>query len=187
MAVATGDIESASKLSDRLEIPSNGEGRFDWQLRRARIMVMAGELEQGVTILDQLLSEHLDANDKQIDMILQVLFDLQAIGDHQAALKRLEQLEQWNLSPKHRREMLYWRAESLQALNQRKEAAVLYLRSATFMDGKGQDQWGQAARYQAAKTLADAGLIADARNIYEQLLEESESAVQRARLRRNIR
>ncbi|HBA35822.1 MAG TPA: hypothetical protein DCZ12_16985 [Gammaproteobacteria bacterium] len=186
MAVAAGDVESASKLSDRLEIPPNGAGRFDWQLRRARIMVMAGELEQGVTTLDQLLSEHLDANDKQIDMILQVLFDLQAIGEHRAALKRLEQLEQWNLSPKHRREMLYWRAESLQALNQRKEAAVLYLRSATFMDGKGQDQWGQAARYQAAKTLADAGLIADARNIYEQLLEESESAVQRARLRRNI-
>ena len=186
LAIVEGDIELASRLSETLESPPKGIEDFDWRLRRARIMVMSAKYDKSIAILDGIFEQLVDARGRQVDKLLQIVFDLQAVLEHDHALEILSKLEHWNLSPKHRREILFWRAESLQAKKQPANAAVLYLRSATLLDGFGGDQWGQAARYHAADALAEAGMVNDARHIYEKLLNESKLPVQRARLRRQI-
>jgi hypothetical protein len=49
-----------------------------------------------------------------------------------------------------------------------------------------QDPWGQTARYQAAKALAQAGLIEDANTLYNGLLKSTDDPARRAVLQREI-
>src|SRR5699024_10103843 len=86
-----------------------------------------------------------------------------------------------------RRELLYWRAESREGLEQYGAAAALYLRSALLADGRGADAWGQTARYQAAGMLAQAGLVGDARRIYRALLRVTQNENRRSTLRHRLR
>jgi hypothetical protein len=81
------------------------------------------------------------------------------------------------------REILYWQADSHKALRDYPRAAWLYLKSATLLDAKGLDPWGQTARFQAAEVLADAGLPEDARRIYEGLLRVTREPDRRAAIK----
>lgn len=186
LAIIEGDFELAAQLGEALESPPKGIKDFDWRLRRARVMIMSAKYAKSIAILDGIFEQLVDARERQVDKLLQIVFDFQAVLEHDYALATLSKLENWNLSTKHRREILFWRAESLQAKKQPANAAALYLQSATLLDGFGGDQWGQAARYHAANALAEAGMVSDARYIYEKLLNESKRPVQRAQLRRQI-
>ena len=84
------------------------------------------------------------------------------------------------------REIYYWIAESRSALGEYREAAELYLRSATFENPTGGDMWGQTARYHAAETLGKAGLTQDARLVFQALLKHTADAKQRAVIERSI-
>ena len=88
--------------------------------------------------------------------------------------------------PRQQREILYWMADSRNALGEYQSAAELYLRSAHFRGGNGKDPWGHSARYQAAEALSKAGLVADARGVYRQLLDETADQRRRAVLERQL-
>jgi tetratricopeptide (TPR) repeat protein len=77
-------------------------------------------------------------------------------------------------------------ADSLQALEKYDEAAYLYLKSATLQDPMAMDPWAQTGRYHAAKALAEAGLVEDARQIYSSLLRATRDASRRAVLENEI-
>ena len=84
------------------------------------------------------------------------------------------------------RELLYWRADSHAALGQNAEAGELYLRSAVFNGGNGDDPWGQTARFHAATVLARAGMTTDARHIYTALLKSTPDPARRAQIERQL-
>ena len=60
------------------------------------------------------------------------------------------------------------------------------MRSATLLDPRAMDPWGQTARYNAAESLSKAGLVDDARRIYRSLLRVTEDADRKGVLRMRL-
>lgn len=185
LALEDGDIPLASELMSGLDAPPEGTDPQQWRLRRARVLLLGGAREEGLATLDGLLRET-PAEELDVDRFLQVIFDLQDMGEHEPAFELLTRLRDRPLSDQQHREVLFWAAESAEGLDDRLEAARLYLRSAGFLDPFSMDQWAQTARYRAADALAEAGLDADARRLYQSLLNATDDEARRAVLRNRI-
>lgn len=186
-ALESGDLTTASRLMEGLAAPPTGSDRFEWDLRRARVTIFTGNVQSGVDLLESLLAEPDQAWDSQrVDRLLQVLFDLQTVERHQQALGLFEKLLDKPLEAQQHRELLFWMADSLQALDQFDQAAYLYLKSATLLDPLAMDPWAQTARYRAAKALIETGLLEDARQIYSSLLRATRDASRKAVLENEI-
>jgi len=185
-ALGREDIALASRLLASLERLPEGVDAFAWRLRRARVLVIGGQIEAGVAALETLLDEQPQLDAEQIDRLLQVVFDLQAVESHEAAIALMQRLQSRLVTPRQHRELHFWQADSLAALGRHSEAAWRYLRSATLLETGGRDQWGQSARYRAAETLAEAGLVGDARRLYQTLLDETDKPERRTVLRQRI-
>ncbi|MFQ5643101.1 MAG: tol-pal system YbgF family protein [Thiogranum sp.] len=185
-ALESGELQTASRLMAGLAEPPAGADRFAWNLRRARVAIFTGEVESGVEILQQLAKQDAAWDRQKLDRLLQVVFDLQTLQSHQQALALFTALLDKPLDPQQRRELLFWMADSLQELDQYEQAAYLYLKSATLMDATAMDPWAQTARYRAAQALAEAGLLDDARQIYNGLLRATRDAGRKAVLQNEI-
>ena len=186
-ALDSGDLKTASRLMAGLVTPPEGSDGFEWDLRRARVAIFTVDVDRGVELLKQLLaSNDRDWDPQQVDRLLQVVFDLQTLQYHQQALLLFDTLLHKRLEQQQRRELLFWMADSSQALDQYDQAAYLYLKSATLLDPTAMDPWAQTARYRAAKVLVDAGLLEDARQIYASLLHATRDASRKAVLNNEI-
>jgi len=185
-ALARDDLGLATQLMTGLDEAPPDVGAFGWRLLRARVLVLGGRTDDGVAELDGIIGDYPDLSGKALDRFLQVVFDLQGAREDEAALELLRRLALRDLPGQRMRELLYWQAESHESLEHYRLAADLYMRSATLMDGKGGDQWGQTARYHAAAMLAKAGLVSDARRIYEQLLRVTQESGRRSTLRHRL-
>ncbi|MDZ7786734.1 MAG: hypothetical protein U5K73_00910 [Halofilum sp. (in: g-proteobacteria)] len=185
-ALARDDLDLATRLMEELPAAPADVSAYAWRLLRARILILGGRREAGVEALHGILDDYPDLAEAGVDRFLQVVFDLQGAQAHEIALGLLQRLGERDLPGQRRRELLYWRAESEDALDNPQRAAELYLRSATLLDGRGGDPWGQTARYQAAGMLAEAGLVSDARRIYTQLLRTTSDSDRRSTLRRRL-
>ena len=186
-ALETGDLDTASRLMAGLSEPPSGQDRFEWTLRRARVAIYTGDVPAGVALLRQLLDAgKADWSKKHVDRLLQVLFDLQTVQHHREALELFGALLEKPLEGQQRRELLFWMAESLQALEQYDQAAYLYIKSATLTDLQAMDPWAQTARYRAARALVKAGLLDDARRIYSSLMRATHDASRKAVLNNEI-
>ena len=181
-----GNIKLAAKIMKTLKQPPAEESVQDWKLRRARTMVYAGQFQDASGLMQQVLENNAQLDDEYIRRFTQVIFDLQAVGEHKAALSLLQRLYQKTKTTELQRELLFWMAESNTALGNFSEAAELYLRSAYLGQPKGGDMWGQSARYHAAESLAKAGNLDDARTIYQELLRFTPDAKRRAIIERNL-
>ena len=186
IALAESDIELASALMATVKKPPPGADQFFWYLRRARILILGGKGEQGAQALEKMLRENQHFEPAQLDRLMQVIFDLQAVGLHTQAYTLLSRVIRLTDEVKLQREIYYWMAESKKAQQQYEEAARLYLKSAMFPDAKAMGPWAQTARYQAAVVLGQAGLFEDARTIYQHLIRVTEDATRRAVLRREL-
>lgn len=183
-ALSNSNIVMASDLLATLTQQPDDTDKFTWHLRRARVLVLGGRPSEGVDVIDTLLTEQLFISPEQLDKLMQVLFDLQSAEYHQRALALFIRLEnERQLAPTQRRELFFWMAESFTAVEQFAQAGLYYMRSATYVDSDSADLWGQSARYNAAESLAKAGLISDARRLYESLLKITEDPARRAVLR----
>jgi len=186
LALKKADIPLATRLMSGLDsVPPNAR-RFDWLLRRARVLLLGGQLEQGDAVLSQLIDEYDEPKSADTDRILQVLFDLQTLKADERAIRHFRQLMNTAIDPRQRREILFWMADSFKALEQYEKAALLYLQSAMFIGPEAMDPWAQTARYNAAEALQKAGLVDDARRIYEALLKVTREPARRSVLRHNI-
>jgi tetratricopeptide (TPR) repeat protein len=135
-------------------------------------------------VLGELLATH---DDYDVDRLLQVLFDLQAAGAHAQALSLFARVyAREDLDRQARREILYWKADSWQALGAHEDAARLFLRSATLGDPYSMDQWAQTARYQAAESLTRAGLVDDAMVLLNTLLHATDDPGRKAMLQHQL-
>jgi len=173
MAVKDGDIKQASRLINNLEDDEQDKGEHKESLRRARIHIMAGNTGEGIDIIDSILSGEEAISQKQLDRIMQVIFDLQAVEEHVVAVTLFEKIYKRSDNDKRKREILYWMADSRRALGEFDEAARLYLRSAYMIDSKATDLWAESARYQSARALSDGGYLDDARVLYNRLLRNT--------------
>ncbi len=186
LALKKADIPLATRLMSGLNsVPPNAR-RFDWLLRRARVLLLGGQLEQGDAVLSRLIDEYDEPKAADTDRILQVLFDLQTLKADEQAIRHFRRLMNTAIDPRQRREILFWMADSFKALEQYEKAALLYLQSAMFIGPDAMDPWAQTARYNAAEVLQKAGLVDDARRIYEALLKVTGEPARRSVLRHNI-
>ncbi|HEY5789122.1 MAG TPA: hypothetical protein VIX81_00755, partial [Gammaproteobacteria bacterium] len=185
-ALADGDLRLASRLLAGLDAPPDTADGFAWRLRRVRVLVLGGDPARGALELGRLVEADPVATTAQFERVLQVVFDLQTVGEHAAAIALLERLGPLAADDRQRRELPFWVADSHRAAGRPLEAARAYLRSATLLDPFALDEWAQSARYQAAKSLAAAGLVADARNLLQMLLNATRDPGRRATLQRDL-
>ena len=185
-ALAGYDIAFAARLMQGLENPPAGEDSDGWALRRARVLIYAGDQRGALQLLNGILADKKTLDDAFAERYIQVLFDLQAADQHTQAITLFKAVFKLVNNPRIQRESLYWTADSKAALGEHQQAAELYLRSATYQHPTGGDMWGQTARYHAAEELGKAGLTQDARLVYQALLRHADDAKQRAVIERNI-
>lgn len=185
-ALREADIPQATRLMSGLDSIPADTREFDWLLRRARVLLLGDKVEQGNAVLEQLIVGYQEPNPEDTDRILQVLFDLQTLQAHEEAVLHFRRLMNLLLEPKQKREILFWMGDSFKALKQYEKAALLYLQSAMYAGAEAMDPWAQTARFNAAESLQKAGLVDDARRIYERLLAVTEEPVRRSVLRHNI-
>lgn len=178
------DIPLASRLMTGLDEPPPETAPADWHLRRARVLLLGGHPEEGIEALEALMRLE-EIGD--IDRVLQVVFDLQTIERHRAALRFFEAVMGREATPAgQKREILFWMGDSWKGLDEPVEAARHYLLSAGYEDPFAMDQWAQTARFRAAEQLAEAGLAADARRIYQKLLNATREPARQSVLRNRI-
>ncbi|MCW8828885.1 MAG: hypothetical protein OQK94_07515 [Gammaproteobacteria bacterium] len=185
-AIRDGDLPMASQLLQQLPEPPDNTARFAWQMRRAKVFILAADYASTEALLRQLLPEVTSLDKKQRDQLIQLLFDLQTVGEHTVAYSLLAELYQRVPDLQLRRELLFWMADSRVAQQDPVAAARLYLQSATLIDMASMDPWAQTSRYKAAESLARGGMLADAAYIYSQLLRVTEQPERRAVLRRAL-
>lgn len=179
------DFEAAAKHARRLDSPLPDQSEFEWNLRRARVLLYGGDVDAAIELLERLIAApELDAELAQ--RWVQVVFDVQSLGRERETLTLLEAVYARVDNARLRRELLYWRAESAAALGRFGEAAELYLRSARFDTNDGSDPWGHSARFRAAEALADAGLRHDAEAVYRGLLAETSAPNRRLLIEQHI-
>ena len=186
IALQRNNLELASRLMAGLSAPPTGTDPVDWQLRRARVQIRVGHGAEGARLLARILKDGKPLDKAHRDRFVQVIFDLQTAGDHRAAIDLLKALLAGKLQTQERRELLFWMADSYNALHRYGRAGRLYLQSAILGNPFAMDAWAQTARFHAAQALARAGFTGDARRLYQGLLNATHDASRRTVLRHKI-
>ncbi len=186
LALKQANIIEATRLMSGLDSIPQDAREFDWILRQARVLLLGGKLKQGDQKLDELITRYAEPNKQDTDHVLQILFDLQTLKADELAIRHFRQLMNLAIEPIQRREILFWMADSFKALKQYERAALLYLQSAMFSGAESMDPWAQTARFSAAESLQKAGLVDDARRVYQSLLDITKEPARRSVLRHNI-
>jgi hypothetical protein len=185
-ALSVGDITLAATMMASLPQPPEGEAYFDWQMRKARVLILEGEYEQGEQELRTSLQNIHELNTDMIDRYLQVVFDLQTIKRHEQALELFDLLPVHAMDDKLKREIYYWKAESNYEIERYDQAAMLYMKSAKAGDETMTDLWAQSARYKASDALLKAGLYDDAQYAYSELLRITSSDSRKRLIRQKL-
>jgi len=205
-----GDVQNAADLMADLNRPPEGQPKFDWNLRRARVLILSGSFKQGADVLHEMLSpEFLQSENEgegvvdgvtenvspaikpegitsdQADKYLQVVFDLQAVGQYQLSLDLFDQLQHTLDDVRLERELYFWKAESFHALEQYSLAAYLFLKSSVSPDHV-YDPWYHTATFRAAESLLEAGMYEDARQRFLHLLSITDNVARRSVIRQRL-
>jgi len=186
LALKQANILEATRLMSGLNSVPKNIREFDWVLRQARVLLLGGKLKQGDDRLNELISQYTVPNKEDTDRLLQILFDLQTLQANEQAILHFRQLINLPIEPSQRREIMFWMADSYKALKQYEKAALLYLQSAMYPGPETMDPWAQTARFSAAESLQKAGLVDDARRVFQSLLDITREPARRSVLRHNI-
>jgi len=182
--LAHSNVKAAAALMADLQQPPQDQPQFDWNLRRARVLILSGSFEQGARVLRDMLSSD-EVESLQADKYLQVVFDLQAVEQHQIALDLFNQLQLRVEDVRLVRELLFWKAESYHELKQFEQAAFLFLKSARSPE-KIYDPWYHTATFRAAESMFEAKLYEDAKQRYLHLLKITQNAARKAVIRQRL-
>ncbi|MCK4742856.1 MAG: tetratricopeptide repeat protein [Sulfuriflexus sp.] len=185
-ALKESDISLASQLMQGLQQAPKGIKPLSWELRRARVFVMAGKPDDASSVLRNIVNENPLTDNQALDRFMQVVFDLQTVEAHEPAYQLFAILLKKIELPKVQRELYYWMAESRKAQARYADAAALYLKSSESKSAPQPDLWAQSALYQAAEALGNAGLVDDARRLYRKLLRITKDEARRGQLQRRI-
>jgi hypothetical protein len=172
MALGQGDLGLASRLMSQVDAPQ-GVNLVEWQLRRARVQILAGSTQQGIALLHEIAALE-SLSGAQIANLILAVQDLHSRGLDEAASAILTELLPKAPDDDVRRQLFFWLAELRLAQADYVAAARLYLQSA-LPAGVGGDDLAQLARQRAAEALEKAGFNDDAVNLYQGLLKQADS------------
>lgn len=194
-ALSLADYQRAGSLLNVIDTLPDNMGELNWGLQRVRVQILNTQIDAATNATLRLIKQHQSELDKEnIDRILQVVFDLQAVKAHKQAIEILAQLLLSPMDANLQRELLFWLADSYKANDNFTWAATYYLRSATLIDGFGFDIWGQSARYEAAMVLLSANMYQDSIRQLQTLIKVTadpkrlallKNQLQQARLKEN--
>lgn len=182
--LSQGEISAAARLMADLQQPPADQPQFDWNLRRARVLILSGSFREGGDLLNEMLKQQAPKQE-EVDKYLQVVFDLQAVEQHKIALELFGQLQGLVSDVKVQREITFWRAESYAGLKLYDQAAYLFMRSAISPD-RVYDPWYHTATFRAAESLMEAGLYEDARQRLLHLLKITVNTARKAVIRQRL-
>ncbi len=172
-ALRQNDFDQALTIIEVMPEPQEANELQSWRLTQARIAISIGEIEKGERFLDEVIAQLPQAASQEaLDQVLQVVFDLQVLEQHDLAIQVFIKLFNKAGTPQSRREILRWISESYSVQGNHAMASALLLQSAMF-GGRWDDQWALSARLKAGDELVKAQLFADARIIYTQLREDT--------------
>jgi hypothetical protein len=184
-ALEQGDADVILAIAPFLgTAPENVDSR-DWLLQKARVDIFAGRFRPAQEKIMNWIAQSNTLSGEEVDRVLQPVFDLQAVHQDDISLDLFALISEKTNSKRHKREILFWEAQSYDAKNERIIAAQLYLRSA-MVEANGFDQWGQSARYHAATTLMEAGAYFDARRLFEALQSVAKDTTRRATIKQAL-
>lgn len=169
-ALQAGDIQLAAEANAGVSGPPAGMSLDEWLLYTGRVSIVAGRYRQGTERLRRWILAKPRLTPEQVDRVLQPIFELQQVEQHESAIELLELIDARSPGGKYVREIAFWIAESHDALGQHMKAADYFLFSA-MQRANGHDQWGRSARYRAAEALLAGNFFADARTLFRDLLE----------------
>ena len=184
-ALRRDDVPLAARLQSLIETPPTGVDHGAWTVRTARIYILGGEAARGAEQLAEWLSGIKQMAPDSLDRVMQIMFDLQFIGEHRLALTLFEVTAPLVQTEGHRRELFFWSAQSWYAVGDFALAAAYYLESAR-MAGEQNPFWKKSALYQAAQALEMGLFFDDAAKIYKALLGSSPDPKMQAKLRHRL-
>ena len=176
------DLPLAARLQSLMDEPPVGVDHGAWTVRSARILILGGEAVRGARQLGEWLSGIQQITPDSLDRIMQIMFDLQFIGEHGLALELFEIAAPLTQSEGHRRELFFWSAQSFYEVGDFALSAAYYLESAR-LAGEHNPFWQKSALYQAAQALESALFYDDAAKVYKRLLGSSPDPKMQAKLR----
>ena len=174
MALTEGNAGLATKLMNQLDAPK-GVDIIEWQLRRARVQILAGQVETGAGLLKEIVSAD-SLTSPQIANALLAAQDLINLKQYAIAFLTLEQLLAKVPESAWRYQLLFWMAEARMAQQRFSDAARLYLRSASLAANDPSTGWLETAHQRAAFALERAGLDSDATHLFQALLPGANQA-----------
>jgi len=184
-ALEQGDADLILSIVPFLRAAPENIDKRSWLLQKARVDIFAGRFQPAQMKIIDWIEKSGTLTGEEVDRVLQTVFDLQAVHQNDIALDLFKRISEQTNSKRHKREILFWEAQSYDAIDQRMVAAQLYLRSA-MVEENGFDQWGQSARYHAAYTLMEAGAYFDARRLFEALLSVASDTARRATIKQAL-
>lgn len=185
LAIEQGDVQLAADANANVSGPPPGMGYAEWLIYTGRIAIIAGRYQEGAEQLEKWIVSNQRLTPEETDKVLQAIFDLQTVDQHQLAIPLLEQVNQRSPGGKYTREIAFWIAESYSATRQHIKAADYFLFSA-MQKNNGFDQWGESARYRAADALMEGNLFVDARRLFEDLLQRSTEETRKQALQQKL-
>ncbi len=181
-ALRRDDLPLAARLQSLIDVPPPGVDHGAWTVRTARIFILGGEAARGAKQLGEWLSGIEQMAPVSLDRVMQIMFDLQFIGEHPLALTLFEIAAPLVQTEGHRRELFFWSAQSWYAVGNFALAAAYYLESAR-LAGEQNPFWEKSALYQAAQALETGLFFDDAAKVYKGLLGSSPDPKMQAKLR----
>ena len=182
--LSNSNVKAAARLMADLKQPPEDQPQFDWNLRRARVLILSGSFKQGAVVLSDMLKNE-EIESLQADKYLQVVFDLQAVEQFELSLDLFTHLQKLVSDVRIKRELIFWKAESYHGLKQFEKAAFLFLKSAKSPEGV-YDPWYHTATFRAAESLFEAKLYEDSRQRYLHLLKITENTARKAVIRQRL-
>ena len=182
--LSRSNVKAAATLMADLKQPPQDQPQFDWNLRRARVLILSGSFEQGASVLSGMLNNE-GMESLQAEKYLQVVFDLQAVEQYEISLVLFNQLQNLVDDVRLNRELMFWKAESYHGLKQYEQAAFLFLKSARSPDNV-YDPWYHTATFRAAESMFEAKLYEDANQRYLHLLKITQNAARKAVIRQRL-
>ena len=183
MALAEHDLGLAAKLMSELDAPA-GVDVVEWQLRRARVQILAGNPARGGARLKEIAAAD-SLTDSQLDNLVLAVQDLQHQGAPELGTEILQTLLPKLPDSRRRGELYFWLGELRWSQGRYSDAARHYLHAAR-LSAQAESDWAEAARGRAAEALVRAGLISDAVQLYRRLLDgaaPAQRAIYGARIR----
>ncbi|MCW8933428.1 MAG: hypothetical protein OQK98_01770 [Gammaproteobacteria bacterium] len=182
--LSKSNVKAAARLMADLKQPPEDQPQFDWNLRRARVLILSGSFTEGAAVLENMLNNE-EIESLQADKYLQVVFDLQAVEQYQLSLNLFNQLQKLVSDVRLNRELMFWKAESYHGLKEFEKAAFLFLKSARSPENI-YDPWYHTATFRAAESLVEAKLYEDARQRYLHLLKITDNSARKAVIRQRL-